>query len=470
MAVTEFVFHSGLDTIGAVVLEIRYGQDRVFFEAGTAFNPSFDMFDGKVQKRSCLINDYLWISEIPMIDGIYKKEEITNYDLLPASQFKGNQAFFITHLHLDHMRMMGLIDQNVDVYLTEPAQRIEYALEDVGLGVDTYRHNYLDIPDEVTVGQIKVKKFIINDDSYQDLSFYIETPDLHIHYTGDVFAYGKYADNLRKETAYLNQKGVDVLFCEGTQFWGELPVENFHVKHQLQENPETDLTKEEFDQYNIKLINDYPGLVILNYYEREMSDVMDYERIAKETGRTLVYEPRSAHIVNNFFHKPVTIMVPDNDDDCNGMLQQIMSYNTVITKKDVLSDPCNYIVQNTYENLLELLDYRYTKTMYLHHSGTPIGDFDPKTKNMKAIVNLCGFDFKSSKVNEEGRRFNSHATISQLLGYIDMVNAKLLVPCHSANRKAYVENIDCPYYWCNLKEVYRYNRENNTLEVIGHEK
>ena len=45
---TSIVFYSGLDSIGGVIMEVRYGNSRAFFEAGTAYNPAFDMFDGSV--------------------------------------------------------------------------------------------------------------------------------------------------------------------------------------------------------------------------------------------------------------------------------------------------------------------------------------------------------------------------------------------------------------------------------------
>ena len=209
---TKLTFYSGLDTIGGVVLEIKYGKDRAFFEAGTAYNPAFDMFDSKVDLRKKFINDYLWVNELPLIDGIYRKEDISKTNLKPASEYDGNQAFFISHLHLDHMRMMGMIDPSIKVYLSKPAQIIEKALEDVNMGVDTIRDNYIDMQDDMSVGQIKIHRFILNDDSYQDYSFYIETPDLKIHYTGDIFVYGKYFNNIKNEINYINTKDIDLLY------------------------------------------------------------------------------------------------------------------------------------------------------------------------------------------------------------------------------------------------------------------
>ena len=470
---TTITFHSGLDTIGGVVMEIRYNNDRAFFEAGTSYNPAFDMFDGTVNTRKNFISDYLWLNEIPMIDGIYRKEDIQNYpDLIAAEDFPiDNQAFFITHMHLDHMRMMGMIDPSVTVYLSAPAQKLEQGLEEVNEGVETIRGmHYTDMADETDVGAIHVKRFIINDDSYQDYSFYIETPDLKFHHTGDVFVYGKYRDNLLKEIEYLKNKKIDILSCEGTRFFSNLKPEDFK-DHKIVPSFEPKdglITKDELDRRITKMMKGFDGLVFFNYYEREMSDVMNFTEYAKEANRTIVYEPESAHIINRFFERPVTVMVPDTYKEEPEYLKEILEYNTVITKEEILKNPRKYLVQHTYPNMLELFDYKNTKTLYLHHSGIPLGDFDPKLKRMRAIIEECNMEYHKTYFYEDGY-FSPHAETFQILAYINMVNARLLIPCHSSNRKAMIANLECPYYYCNLKETYIYNRERNTLEVVDHE-
>ena len=79
-------FYQGLDTIGGVILEIKCGNDRAFFEAGRTYNPSFDIFDGHVDKRKNFVSDYLWLNDIPRIDYIYRKEDIVNTELKSAEE------------------------------------------------------------------------------------------------------------------------------------------------------------------------------------------------------------------------------------------------------------------------------------------------------------------------------------------------------------------------------------------------
>jgi len=464
---TTLKFYTGLDTIGAVILEIKYGNDRVLLEAGTAFNPAFDMFDNRVSKRNLnLINDYLWVNELPQIDYIYRSVDLNHSKLKSAELYNGKQAFFITHLHLDHMRMMGMISPLVPVYLTKGAQTIEKALEDINMGVDHIRDNYFDIPTDIQIGEIKVHKFILNDDSYQDLSFYIETPDLKLHYTGDIFVYGKYFANIQNEIKYINDKNIDILVPEGTTFWSNID-QNIEVYPTF--SPLNLLSKSEMDNRLTNMINDYNGLVLFNIYEREMSDVMDIEKYGTKANRIIVYEPKQAYIINKFFNKAINIYIPDTYFEENEWFKYVKEFNHIIDKKDIIANPKQYLVQTTYENILEIIDYKDIKTLYLHISGTPIGAFDPKFKRMMSLIDEFKFDYHNRTDFEDGMMFSCHATREQLLAYLEAVKCKLIIPTHSANRKAYIHNIKKPYYYANLNETYTYNKEKNSLEVIDNE-
>ena len=473
---TKITFYRGLDTIGGVIMEVRYGNSRAFFEAGTVFNPAFDMFKGQVNKRESLISDYIWLDDIPRIDGIYRKEDLmknrTLKDIVSAEDYQiDHQAFFITHLHLDHNGMMGMISPLVDIYLSRPAQTIEYALEDVDMGVEDIRgRKYLDIDDVTHIGDITVRRFILNDDSYQDYSFYIETPDLKMHHPGDVFVYGKYGDNILKEVEYLKKQNVDILFCEGTRFSSDMDPDacrknpltpSFYPKKGM-------ITKQRLDERIKETIRGYDGLIILNYYEREMSDVKDFLSYAKDTGREIVFEPKSAHIINSFYHIPVNIIDMDFDIKDQQIKAQILKENHVVTKEEILKQPDHFIVQNTFENLFELFDYRHTKTLYLHHSGMPLGDYDPNMKKLMQMVELCQMDYSKTYFGEDGY-FSPHAENYQILAYIDMVQPKLTVPEHTYNRKAMIANMTTPYFMAEEYVTYVYNSETNRLEEAENE-
>ena len=440
-------------------MELRYDDCRVFFEAGLAFDPSYDL--SRLNKRHP-ISDLLYLKQLPAIGGIYAKQDLDErISLIPYEDFPiKEQAFFVSHLHLDHMAMMGMIAPGIRVYLTKPAQILERALEEVDMGVtDPHERDYTDMPEEIEIGKIRVKRFILNGDSYQDLSFFIETPDLKLHFTGDVFVYGKYRENILKEAAYLKEKHPDILVCEGTRF--SSAVSEDETMRPCFDNCPDLLSKEETDRRIIKTIGDYDGLVIFNYYQREMSDVMFFEEAARKTKREIVYEPESARLINRFFHRRVNVMLPDTYGKEPFYLKGILEDNTPIDKESVMKDPSHYLVQNSYPNILELLDYK-DEFLYLHHSGEPLGPFDRRYENMKRVLKRCSCRYVRAYEYEDGH-FSSHAEACQILAYIEMVNADLCVPCHTLNREAMLKQLKGRGFEAKAGTTYIYDHERKTL-------
>ncbi|MDO4199124.1 MAG: hypothetical protein Q4D13_09090 [Erysipelotrichaceae bacterium] len=454
---TTLRFHSGLDTIGGVILEIRYGNDRIFLEAGSAYYPDSQLPD----KSDNLISYYLKTNQIPHINGIFPEKYLLEYsDIIPSEKYEGNQAFFISHLHLDHMKLMGLIDPDIPVYLSKPAQILESALEDIGEGVDTIRGlNYSDMKEEISVGNIKVTPILLNDFSYQDYSFYIETPDLKIHYTGDIFIYGPYKENiLHKEIPFLNKKGVDILVCEGTTFHSEHTYDN--IVHSIDEPVSLD----KLHQRIINKINSHKGLCLFNIYDREMSDVSFFMNYADKTGRTIVFDSKTAYLYNRFFNKSTNYIVEDNTDESE-YLKYVKEHNNPVTREEILNNPSEYLLQTDYEHLNELKDYSNLNCLYLHHSGMPLGPFDCRYQKMLDYLESLNIEYCYDYKDKDGI-FSPHAVPEQLLAYIDMVNADLVVPCHTSNRKEYIRNINHNSYCCLENKTYTYNKDKKTLEEM----
>ena len=67
--------------------------------------------------------------------------------------------------------------------------------------------------------------------------------------------------------------------------------------------------------------------------------------------------------------------------------------------------------------------------MYLHADGIPIGAFDPAYGNMRKIVEKAGFDYVTFFCDN----YFGHGYPQQVKYFVDQVNPKVLIPCHSYN-------------------------------------
>jgi len=434
---TQIKFYSGLNTIGGLVMSIVYGSERVLLEIGCSYEPATDTNDGVVLKRKAKrLPDMLRLKEAPLVEGLYSAKDLGDFPLQSAEDSPLHTSIFITHMHLDHMSCMGLVADNVDVYLSEPAQRLEKALEDVGQGVVTLRsapYKLLDPDKEYQLGDITLKPFLLNSASYQDYSFYVKTPDMKIHHTGDVMLHGNYVDAVWSEMEYLKKEEIDLLVCESTSLmdstmemiYGDANAEIVGAP----EVPQGMLDHVKVTEFLCEKLMGMKGLCVFNYYEREMSQVQEFLEMGRRSGRIVAFEPETAWLVWKFFGESVNVYVPDVDGYDTWWFKELCENNPVLDKKDIFANPAGYLIQNTYKNSMELFELPNENACYLHSGGTPIGAYDPAYRNLQNILSRAGF----THVNFFMDNYFTHAYPSQLKYYVDCINAKVLVPAHGKN-------------------------------------
>lgn len=438
---TIFTMYSGLHTIGGVNASVSYGDDRVIFEFGSAYDPSTAVFDEKVlQRKENWVRDHLKIGLLPKIDGIYRRKDLGDYPLVSEEESQLNTAVFITHLHLDHMALMGMLSAEIPVYLHKNAQIIQRALEETGKGIKTVERTYRDIiPFEtITVGDIEVLPILCQDTSYYDFAFLITTPDGTIHWTGDLSLHGLQAERTIHQMEILKKRGVDVMLCDCTSFMDNvlsLMVPDCDPKKILPdpEVPEGMLSDAEYLQSMFKQVENLKGLCIFNFYEREMEAAERFIEWAKKLDRLCVFEPETAYIVYKFFNIKPNIYIPDiliyEKKKQERWMQELLENCYIVPNEEVWDNPAAYMLQNTYANILELFSLPNENAVYLHADGIPIGDFDPAYANMRKIVDKTEFRY----VTFFCENYFGHGYPQQVKYFVDQVNPKVLIPCHSYN-------------------------------------
>ncbi|MCL2008091.1 MAG: hypothetical protein FWG77_08405 [Treponema sp.] len=443
MSKTKIVFYSGIHTIGGVVMSIQYGKDRVILEMGSAYEPATAVYDGTVLKRSRnFLKDSLILSHVPAIPGLYRKEDLLDYPLLSAEECDLNTGVFITHLHLDHMACMGLVSDLVPVYLSDAAWKLERALNDIGQGVVSVRNSYTNFNDKkpIKIGEIEVIPFLLrSQDSYEDYSFYVKTPDMKLHYTGDLQLHGEEEENIVtiKEMEYIRDEKIDVLVCETTSFMDEI-MKMIYGSTDAEiigslETPKGMLDIPAVSEGLFSFLKEKKGAAVVNFYEREIGSVLEFTRRAEECKRLFIMEPETGYLVYKFLDVKPNVYVPDAPHFTVPGLQEpwfktLLDNCKIITIDDIKNNPGKYLVQNSYKYILELLDFP-EGTAYLHAEGIPIGAFDPAYQNLMRVIKFTKADY----ITYFSKNYFSHSYPNQVKYYVDTIDPKVLVPSHGFN-------------------------------------
>lgn len=438
---TIFTMYAGQHTIGGVIFSVTYGKNRVLLEFGSAYDPATAVFDGTVEPRETnWIRDRLKVGLLPRIDGIYRREDLGDYPLVSAEESDMNTAVFITHLHLDHMALMGMLSPEIPVYMHRNAQIIERALEETGAGIETLQREYRDIVpfEPVRVGEIEVLPILCRDTSYYDFAFLITTPDGTIHWTGDVCLHGLQAERTFKQMELLREKKIDVLLCDCTAFMDsvlKLMVPDLDPKKILPNPnvPENMLSEKEYYEGLFESLKKLTGLCVFNYYQREMDDAEKFLQWAETLGRKCVFEPDAAYIVYKFFGIKPYVYIPDSpklyrEADSPWRLE-LAEHSTLVSHEEICRNPSGYMLQNSYPHIMELFGLPSAGAGYIHADGIPIGAFDPAYGNMRKIVDKAGFEY----VTFFCENYFGHGYPQQVKYFVDEINPKVLIPCHSYN-------------------------------------
>lgn len=468
--VTKFVMYSGLHTIGGVNASVTYGKDRVVFEFGSAYDPATAVFDGRVEpRRANWVRDKLRVGLLPRIDGVFRRKDLGGDPLVSAEESDMNTAVFITHLHLDHMAFIGTIAPEIPVYMHHNAVTIERALEATGEGVETLDREYRDVVpfETVHVGEIEVLPILCRDTSYYDFAYLITTPDGTIHWTGDLCLHGIQARRTFGQMELLKSKNIDVMLCDCTAFMDSVMERIYAVPDVAAimpspHVPEGMLTENEYYEGLYGFIRNRKGLCVFNYYQREMDDAARFIEWARMSGRRCVFEPDAAYIVYKFFNIRPNVYIPDSyryaPENQKGWMTELFDNCTVVTNAQIAAEPSGYLLQNSYRHIMELFSLPSENAVYIHADGIPIGEFDPSYKNMCRIVEKAGFDYGTFFcVNYFG-----HGYPCQVKYFVDEVDPKVLIPCHSYNPERLLPNHGVQF----LPEMYRtYILENHALRA-----
>jgi ribonuclease J len=431
---TSIRFWAGLRTIGGTIVTIEYGGARIVFDFGTAFLGGSPAADKGIRLREHeLVHDYVKLGVLPAIDGLYAESTLrSGTNLIPAEHADRDTAVFISHLHLDHMSMMGLIAPAIPVYMTSESRRLYSTLAEIGEGVPGMRdYNSLELYETVRVGDIEVTALPMDHDIPGACGFHIRTPDGSLLYTGDLRFHGFNPVRTRESLARAKEVGIDVLIIEGTMLREPAADGSLGEIAGDLELPEDMATEQTLPGHIAETLVKTSGIAAFNVYHRNIGRLISMADAAIKAGRTVVLEPETAYMFfkhtgrcDALVYESSTLRRQLESGSLSDWQNEVVRMFTRVTAKEINGDPARFLVQIDYRNLFELLDLHTEGGVFIHSDGTPLGPYDPSYERLLLFLEMIGMALQPHRVS-------GHALARHLKWVVDFLDPSVLVPLHS---------------------------------------
>ncbi|MFT9077341.1 MBL fold metallo-hydrolase [Ethanoligenens sp.] len=418
---TRIRFWGGLNTIGGTIVSLEHGGFRIVFDFGIIENQTSGILRyGIHTKPDQSVRDFLKLKRLKPIDGLYRAEDIAELPLCPAES-NGKTAVCITHLHIDHMGALGLLSPLVPVFLSKPSRVLYEALHFVEDGADwNPQIQAVDAMQSIVWGPFIVTFLEVDHDVPGACALHIAAPDVRLLYTGDVRLHGRHPEKTLRMAETARTLGVDVALVEGTSLRGreEDPLEIKADSGLLSDT----VTEDDVRERMAALIAKTNGLVVLNLYPRNIERIDAAMDAAMRNGRTLVLDPKTAFVAKQMgCMQHFRVLAGGHQDVPEGFSQDAWHW---INTDEINHAPHLFVLQNTYQNSLDLLHLDLQDGLYIHTGGTPLGIYDPRYPSFRDFVHFLGIDIVSIYCG-------GHAFPGNLKYLAERLSATVTVPLHS---------------------------------------
>ncbi len=182
-------------------------------------------------------------------------------------------AVFITHSHIDHIGLIGKINEDIPIYVEENSLKI-YNITCDFCGEDkiTRKINTFKMHDKIQINDIKVIPYRVDHSSYNSCMFVIECDNKRILHTGDFRLHGRKKDETLDNFKQIGK--VDLLITEGTSL----------SRNVLEYNTEEELEKEA-----LEYMKKYDQVFIM-HSSTNVDRTISFIRSALKTGKNYVLD------------------------------------------------------------------------------------------------------------------------------------------------------------------------------------
>lgn len=418
---TKLNFYNGLREIGGTFVEVETERAKCMFDFGFA---EADRIDKNIKlRKDCFAADYAALGVLTPAHGIYDKVTAQKLKLQAYGETVQKCFFVISHMHIDHMGGLGMLDPDIPVYMSADSLRLYRRMEANGDIQVCGHENCIGISygDSFTVEDITVKVLAVDHDVIGACGFLITTPDGSICYTGDYRFHGFHPE--LSEGFAQSVKGVDVMITEGVTV-SSTKVDMLALDEPTKEECAAERTEERLQQEIKAFAQSALGLLVVNPYNRNVERIHRMLHTVKEAGRTLVLEQIQADYVAEFYPEDEICVYEEtihSEIFADGRLPENWK---IVNRADLLAAPQSYVLQQDYTNIYELIDLKEIISYYIHMDGAPLGDYEPSFAKLHAFLDVFHIPYVYCATG-------GHASPYYLRHMIDAAEPKTLIPLHS---------------------------------------